>query len=33
MSHVVGATEGNFLAGVDGLPFDQLIAQLHSIGK
>lgn len=29
-SHVVGATEGSFLAEIDGLPFEQLLLQLRS---
>lgn len=32
-SHVVGATEGSFLAEIDGLPFEQLVAQIRVIVK
>lgn len=30
-SHVVGATEGNFLGEIDGLPFEDFVAELRTI--
>ena len=30
-SHVIGATEGSFLAEIDGLPFDQFRGQLRVV--